>query len=205
MAKPRRVGGIILCALAFSLTLAACSARPPAPAANPPGPATAPPEATPRPAETPPGTDPASRRPMAFPGYPAPIIVGQELQGGIPFALADLGGKPALVNFFATWCAPCKVEMPDLQALWQEQGPKLHIVAVGYDDTETAEQLLTFARQLGLTFPVVHDGGKAAKAYSLLGVPTSFFVDRKGIVRSRVQGVINRETMAEFMATAAKY
>ncbi|MCG0238112.1 MAG: redoxin domain-containing protein [Firmicutes bacterium] len=165
----------------------------PGPGQEPPGPGSG--------AESP---EPAPVRPRPRPevGEPAPDWQGVDVRTGKPLAGADLRGKVVLLNFFATWCGPCRTEMPDLERLAAEAGDAVAVVAIGADPTESPEQLAAFARSLGVTFPVVHDGGRAALAYLATGIPTSYFVDREGILRVRFPGPMNLEQMRQLAAQA---
>ncbi|MFO7172327.1 MAG: TlpA disulfide reductase family protein [Bacillota bacterium] len=161
----------------------------------------------PRSADSAPGahnSDPAPVRPRPRPevGQPAPAWQGVNVLTGEPLAGADLRGKVVLLNFFATWCAPCREEMPDMERLAAEAGDQVAVVAIGADPTESPEELAAFARSLGVTFPVVHDGGRAALAYLATGLPMSYFVDAEGIIRVRFPGPMNLEQMRRLAAQA---
>lgn len=191
--------------LTLTLALAACgkaggpgAQAPAGPGAQAPGGPGAPPPASPRtPAEQLP--------PRPFAGSPAPAWAGVDVRTGQPITARDVQGEVVLLNFWATWCAPCKVEMPHLQAEFARGGGKLRVVAIGADPDETREQLKSFADGLGLTFTVVWDGGKAALAYQTFGLPTSFFLDRRGIIRTRFTGVLNTSLIRQLVADAARY
>jgi cytochrome c biogenesis protein CcmG, thiol:disulfide interchange protein DsbE len=100
-------------------------------------------------------------------------------------ALADLRGKVVLVNFWATWCAPCKQELPAIDAVARRYAARGFVVLgvdAGGDQDSDVE---SFARKQALSFPLLEDStGVTAARYRLLGVPTSFLVDANGIVRA---------------------
>lgn len=111
-------------------------------------------------------------------------------------ALRDLRGKVVLLNFWATWCPPCKAEMPDLQALYEEHGDAHDFVVVGVNFQEAAAPVEAFVRERGLTFPVWLDGqGDAGGKLGVRGLPVSFIIDREGRIRDAWNGQIAREAM----------
>lgn len=135
-------------------------------------------------------------------GYRAPEITATDVQTGQTVKLSDLRGQPVFLNFWATWCSPCKIEMPAMEALYKEAGPKLRILAVGQTPWETKEQLAAYAKTLGLTFPILYDEGVAAEAYGVVGVPTSYFIDSDGIIRAIYPGLLSDAKMRSLAATA---
>ncbi len=113
---------------------------------------------------------------------------------GRPILLSSFQGRPLWLNFFATWCTPCKAEMPDIERQYR----RLHargLVVVGIDQQETAPLVADFSRRFDLTFPRVIDGGKAAAAYDVHAIPTSVFIDRAGIVRAVHIGALSSAQM----------
>lgn len=135
-------------------------------------------------------------------GYRAPEITAIDVQTGETVRLSELRGQPVFLNFWATWCGPCKIEMPAMESLYREAGPKLRILAVGQTPWETQQQLATFAKNLGLTFPILYDQGAAAEAYGVVGVPTSYFIDGEGIIKAIYPGLLSDERMRALAATA---
>jgi peroxiredoxin len=111
-------------------------------------------------------------------------------------ALRDLRGKVVLLNFWATWCPPCKAEMPDLQALYEEHGDARDFVVVAVNFQEDLAPVEAFMRERGLTFPVWLDAqGAAGAKLGVRGLPVSFIVDREGRIRDAWNGQIAREAM----------
>lgn len=112
-----------------------------------------------------------------------------DLRSGRPATLADYHGKVVLLNVWATWCAPCRVEMPSMERLHQKLGGSdFAIVAVSIDEADSGV-VLTFARALGLTFDILHDrAGAIQRIYQTTGVPESFVIDRSGIIVKKVIG-----------------
>ena len=105
--------------------------------------------------------------------------------------LADYKGQVVLINVWATWCAPCRIEMPSLEALYKEYGPKgLKIVGVNSHDEASDSTVLAFANGYGLTFDILRDmpsiGRDSMTAiYKITGYPESFVVDKSGMIRKK--------------------
>ncbi len=139
------------------------------------------------------------------PAAPAPAVVARapavDFQltdlSGHRVSLSDLRGQVVLLNFWASWCPPCKAEMPDLQALYRDQGAARKFVVVGVDVEEDQATAAAFARQFGISFPLVVDstGQVSNDRYSIRARPTSFIIDRDGKVRYRWTGQQSRSAM----------
>jgi cytochrome c biogenesis protein CcmG/thiol:disulfide interchange protein DsbE len=129
----------------------------------------------------------------SFKGKPAPDFALQTLDGQT-LKLSDLRGKAVVLNFWATWCSPCKAEMPwfvDFQKQYASDG--LQIVGVAMDDS-AKEDIEKFAKQMGVNYPVVL--GKESLADQYGGVeflPTTFYIDRSGNIQERVFGIVDRK------------
>lgn len=96
--------------------------------------------------------------------------------------LSDFRGQAVLINFWATWCGPCRIEMPAIQARYAQYYPEFVVLAV--DNDESLEIVFVFVGELGLTFPVLLDPGALIQnLYLIPGYPSSFFVDADGIIR----------------------
>jgi cytochrome c biogenesis protein CcmG, thiol:disulfide interchange protein DsbE len=121
------------------------------------------------------------------------------LQGldGEAVSLQSLRGKVVLVNFWATWCPPCKAEMPDLDALQREYGEDKDFVVLGVNVEEDAEAVKSFAEQHRLSFPIVldRDGSVTTKQFGVRPLPTTFIIDREGFIRDAWNGQIAPEAM----------
>lgn len=104
--------------------------------------------------------------------------------------LRDYRGQVVLLNIWATWCVPCRVEMPNLERLHRTFGPRgLNIVAVSVDDPGQQKRILDFAHQLGLTFEILHDAsGEIQTQYQTTGVPETFIIGRDGVILRKVIG-----------------
>src|SRR6266566_3778227 len=123
-------------------------------------------------------------------GHPAPdftlAVLSAHAGAASKLHLADLKGKPSVLNFWASWCDPCKHEAPLLQATWrstQSQG----IIFLGVDFQDTRSAGLNFLQTYGITYPnVADDTGSTAINYGVTGVPETFFLDRHGVIVSKV-------------------
>ena len=104
---------------------------------------------------------------------------------------ADLQGRPALLNFWASWCEPCRAEMPSLQALAELYGPdKLLVLAINFK--EAPARAIRFAQTTGVTVPVLLDAqGRLAAQWGMKVFPTTLLIDSRGRPRSRVQGEVD--------------
>jgi peroxiredoxin len=131
---------------------------------------------------------------------PLPAFSLPALGGGVMSA-ADLRGKPAVVNFFASWCSSCWAEIPHIQGAFQDYKRRgLQVVGIGVLDSE--DSLRWMVNKLHITYPTVYDtsGDTVVKILQLRSMPTTLFVDRQGIVRARWQGFLDEETLRRLIA-----
>jgi cytochrome c biogenesis protein CcmG, thiol:disulfide interchange protein DsbE len=127
----------------------------------------------------------------------APVFSLPRLDGQGKVELAALRGKAVVINFWASWCGPCKKESPRLQAAWLHYGPE-RLVVVGIDTQDFIGDARKFVRKQGLTYPIVHDAsGKTYGPYGLSGFPETFFVNRDGKVVGYVKGEVSRRELTE--------
>ena len=122
---------------------------------------------------------------------PAFALERLDVEGGT-LSLDDLRGKPLVVNFWASWCVPCKDEVPVLQETYEryrDQG----LVVLGIDAQDFRADARRFMKRFGLTYPVVYDGkGSTLGRWGVTGFPETFFVDRSGrLVAERIQGGVD--------------
>jgi thiol-disulfide isomerase/thioredoxin len=117
-------------------------------------------------------------------GRPSPLFELERLDGG-QLALGEFRGRPVVINFWASWCAPCRTEMPDLISARRANTGLLEILAVNLTDQERRTDVTRFVAELGIPFPVLLDvRGKVRELYSLALLPTTVFVDSGGMVRT---------------------
>jgi cytochrome c biogenesis protein CcmG/thiol:disulfide interchange protein DsbE len=122
----------------------------------------------------------------------APAFDLELLDGPGRLELASLRGKAVVLNFWASWCLPCKEEAPHLQAAWQKWRSK-GVVVVGVDANDFKSDARRFARRYKVTYPLVHDGpGNLLDDYGLAALPETFFVRPDGRLSSWTQGELSR-------------
>ena len=136
--------------------------------------------------------------PVAAPQFTLPRITG--IAGSKPgsISLASLRGKVVVLNFWASWCIPCKKEAPRLQAAYERYATQ-GVVVLGVDAQDFTGDARRFANRYKLTYPIVHDGsGKTLTPYGVTGFPETFFIDRKGmLVGARIEGEISAKQLDE--------
>ena len=117
------------------------------------------------------------------------------LVDGDNFQFSDHKGKPVLINFFASWCLPCREEMPVLVKIAHEYGPKgVIFLGIAVDDTE--EKMKDFIARYGVNFPVGLDKtAEIQKSFGLYGIPTTYFIDKQGIIHYFHSGVVTEELL----------
>ncbi|GAB4524150.1 MAG: TlpA disulfide reductase family protein [Anaerolineales bacterium] len=134
-------------------------------------------------------TDAAGGEKAAAPkkGFIAPDFTLQDLEGQT-YTLSDLRGRPVLLNFWATWCPPCRAEMPAIGKVYEDYRAQGFVVlAVTADDTYN--DAADFSRQYALPFPVLVDSSaNVARTYNINSLPTSFFIAPDGVIRAVVIG-----------------
>ena len=126
---------------------------------------------------------------IAQEGFLAPDFTLKSITGET-YTLSDLRGQAVVINLWATWCPPCRAEMPALQKMYEEyKAQGLVILAVNSTAQDTASAVAPFAAEYGLTFPILlDDAGSVTNAYQVRSLPSSYFIDRKGIVREVIIG-----------------
>ncbi len=122
-------------------------------------------------------------------GMTAPNFSLPDLQGKTQ-RLTDYRGKVVFLNFWATWCKPCKEEMPSMQVLWDNlKNQDFMMLAVSMDRVTTTKDIPSFVETLKLSFPILTDSwGQTDKRYKLMGVPETYIIDQNGVLREKVIG-----------------
>jgi peroxiredoxin len=121
---------------------------------------------------------------MAAPDFSLPDLEGKTVR------LSDYRGKVVFVNFWATWCKPCKEEMPSMEILWDNfKSEDFVMLAISMDRVTTKKDIPPFIESMKLTFPILTDSwGQTDKRYKLMGVPETYIIDQNGVLREKVIG-----------------
>lgn len=139
-------------------------------------------------------------------GSPAPDFAARTLEP-LPRTkgITDYEGQVVLLNIWATWCTPCRVEMPSIQALHEAYGPSgLRVVAVSIDDPGSEQKIRDFVREYRLTFEVLHEPtGEIQRRYQTTGVPETLLIGRDGIIRRKVIGAVDWNSPGNHALVAA--
>lgn len=135
--------------------------------------------------------------------YPAPELELTDLEGRA-VSLRDYRGAVVLVNLWATWCPPCKAEMPTLQSFYEKYRAEGFVI-VAINDGEPLELVEPFVREYGLTFPVwLDEEYKSEKILKTINLPSSYVIDRAGTVRLMWIGAISARVLEKFVADIIK-
>ncbi|HEY2420131.1 MAG TPA: TlpA disulfide reductase family protein [Neobacillus sp.] len=122
---------------------------------------------------------------------------------GESLKLSDFRGQKVIVNMWATWCPPCRVEMPDMQKFYEKyKDENATIIAVNMTSSEKSlDSIPNFLDEFGITFPVVLDEhNKVGEIYQVYALPTSLIIDSKGIIQQKISGPMNYEMMEKFVS-----
>ncbi|MBE6565072.1 MAG: TlpA family protein disulfide reductase [Ruminococcaceae bacterium] len=117
--------------------------------------------------------------------------------------LSDFFGKPIVLNFWASWCSPCKAEMPDFEEIYREHGEQIQFLMVNMTDgrQETVASAQDFIDGQGYTFPVYFDKDTdAATAYYVTGIPMTVFIDKDGYMEAYAMSMLDKETLLKGIA-----
>ena len=132
------------------------------------------------------------------PGEKAPDFSGPLLKGDGTFGLANVEGRPFVLNFWASWCAPCKEEAPMLRNAVKDYGKDIDFV--GVDIRDARSDALRFVEENKLTYPHVRDEGlEIYEDYGLTGQPETFFVDAQGVIVEHVNGPLTEEAFDQLL------
>ena len=128
---------------------------------------------------------------------PAPDFTVYDIDGNA-VNLSDLAGKPVVLNFWASWCGPCKSEMPDFETVYNEYGDDINFMIINMTDgsRETVDIASSYVKECGYTFPVYYDTDyDAAVTYSVYSLPTTYFIDAEGYIIAQGSGALKIDTI----------
>ncbi|HKP52119.1 MAG TPA: redoxin domain-containing protein [Chloroflexia bacterium] len=140
------------------------------------------------------GSGPAPRVGSEAPDFTLTDIDGNEVQ------LSALRGRPVMINFWATWCPPCRSEIPDIVKLYKTTHKEGSYEILGIATQSDNRTIKSFAQEFGMTFPILPDvDSRTTSLYHVLPIPTSFFIDKEGIIRDVHIGVVDSTTMEKWL------
>ena len=126
-----------------------------------------------------------------------------ELRGGEGVTLSELRGKPVVLNFWATWCANCLVEMPDFQAVYEEYGDRVHMLGVSVWEPSADVDRFLAGSGSAYTYPIAYDFNDAmANTYELAGIPMTWILNGEGVIVEFIYGKTDAETLRQVLDQA---
>ncbi len=189
---------------ALAALASACGSEPPA--ATP----TAAPTETPRPTPTRvlaptatalPRPTPMTIRTVTQPEPAADFEIG--LLSGGRLSLSELRGSVVVLNFWASWCPPCRDEMPFFENVYREYRDR-GVVFVGVAVSDVEERARDFAERIGVSYPIGLDPGHIAETYRITAMPTTYFIDEEGVISKKLQGPANEGALRFFIDSRVK-
>jgi peroxiredoxin len=140
------------------------------------------------------GSGPAPRIGSEAPDFTLKDIDGKEVK------LSALRGRPVMLNFWATWCPPCRSEIPTIAELYKSTHKDGAYEILGVATQSDNSTIKAFAQEFGMTFPIAPDvESRITSLYHVLPIPTSFFIDKDGIIRDTHVGIVDKETMEKWL------
>lgn len=130
---------------------------------------------------------------------PAPDFAFYDLEGN-SHSLGEFQGQPVILNFWASWCGPCKMEMPEFQTAFEAYGEQIQFLVVNLTDgsRETVDTAHSYVEEMGYTFPVYYDSDMAgAMAYGVYAVPVTYFIDGSGNLVTQAKGMLTKDTLQQ--------
>lgn len=133
-------------------------------------------------------------------GNTAPDFTLTDLEGN-QVTLSDLRGQVVMINFWATWCGFCRVELPVIQSVYETHRDSGFVV-LAIDVQESAKLVGAFVEDMGMTFPVLLDSGEVTYLYDVRGLPMSFFIDQNGVIYAKHIGPVDESSLKRYLAQA---
>lgn len=128
-------------------------------------------------------------------GQTAPDFTVEVIDGGT-FTLSEATGQPVVLNFWASWCSPCRDEIPDISA-FAESRPDVTVVGVSYNDAEQAAR--DFAAGIGANYPLALGDQSVEDSYPNLGLPATYIIDEDGVVSEIRNGIVDEEVLEDLV------
>ena len=136
-------------------------------------------------------------------GNIAPDFTLVDVATNQPLQLSSLRGKPVLVNFWGTWCPPCRAEMPEMQKVYNKYDGQIAMLGVSMAPRDTPDLVKSFVGNAKYTWTFIHDADySVANTYVVNSVPSSYFIDKNGVIRARHIGAMNSTQMEGYLARA---
>jgi len=128
-------------------------------------------------------------------GGPAPDFTVEVIEGGT-FTLSESNGETVVLNFWASWCTPCRTEIPDISA-FADANPDVRVIGVAVEDAEPAAR--QFAAEIRAAYPLALGTQQVEDAYPRLGLPVTYVIDQDGLVAEIFNGIVDEETLTELV------
>ena len=117
---------------------------------------------------------------------------------GNAYTLSDFQGKPVILNFWASWCGPCKSEMPDIEEAYKEYGDEIQFLIVNLTGSDTVADASAYIAEQGYTFPVFYDNeSQGAALFSVSSIPVTYFIDESGNVVAYASGTMSASRLQQ--------
>lgn len=137
-------------------------------------------------------------------GFEAPNFTLDSHNKNKTYTLDEMN-QPLLINFWASWCAPCHEEAPDLAEAYEKHGDQVEFLAINLTDQDQKKGIDDFIKEYTIEFPVLLDlDGKVGNDYQVLAIPTTLFVNKDGVVEHKVQGLVNHDTLEKHIKQLLK-
>ncbi|MGC5328592.1 TlpA family protein disulfide reductase [Brevibacillus sp. SYSU BS000544] len=133
------------------------------------------------------------------PAFTLPALYGQEV------SLEQYKGKPVFINFWASWCPPCRMETPDLTTLYEKYKNRIGFIGVNVTAQDDLENVNDFVNEFHVTFPIALDhSGEVSKQYKIIAMPTSYIVDKNGVIVFKKTGVVTKPEIEQVLERILK-
>ncbi|PRZ17048.1 thiol-disulfide isomerase/thioredoxin [Laceyella sediminis] len=143
--------------------------------------------------------DEAPQQEMRAPNFSLKTLDGKTVE------VKKNNGKPTLINFWASWCPPCKVEMPHIQKAYEKYGDRVNFLMVNLTAMDDETKMKQYLKEEGYSFPVLLDRtGEVSQMYQAISIPTTYIVDRNGIIIKQIIGAMTEDQLTEIMEQISK-